>query len=179
MEGDFRLTRMGATQLKRRHKTHPVKASSSPQTYCRYRGGRIAMTTISLVGFAGFEPTTNRLWGGGFTVKLKAHVQLASSGKRTSCTNYYINNCGDGESCTHDFLAFSMLLLLSYVPMFPHLFVFPADRNIPAKNLYDFYSLILYAPPRTYRNGANSGNWTRTFCLEGRCSTIKLYRQKR
>ena len=34
----FRLTRMGATQLKRRHKTHPVKASSSPQTYCRYRG---------------------------------------------------------------------------------------------------------------------------------------------
>ena len=28
------------------------------------------MTAISLVGFAGFEPTTNRLWGGGFTVKL-------------------------------------------------------------------------------------------------------------
>lgn len=134
---------------------------------------------LSLVGFAGLEPTTNRLWGGGFTVKLKAHVQLASSGKRTSCTNYYINNCGDGESCTHDFSAFAMLLLLSYVSMFPHLFVFPADRNIPAKNRYDFYSLILYAPPRTYRNGANSGNRTRTFCLEGRCSTIKLYRQKR
>lgn len=35
----FRLTRMGATQLKRRHKTHPVKASSSPQTDCRYWGG--------------------------------------------------------------------------------------------------------------------------------------------
>lgn len=68
---------------------------------------------------------------------------------------------------------------LSYKAMLPHLFVFPADRNIPAKNRYDFYSLILYAPPRTYRNGANSGNRTRTFCLEGRCSTIKLYRQKR
>ena len=68
---------------------------------------------------------------------------------------------------------------LSHKAIFPHLFVFPADRNIPAKNRYDFYSLILYAPPRTYRNGANSGNRTRTFCLEGRCSTIKLYRQKR
>src|SRR5699024_6649929 len=29
-----RLPRMGATQLKGRHKTYPVKASSSPQTYC-------------------------------------------------------------------------------------------------------------------------------------------------
>ena len=67
---------------------------------------------------------------------------------------------------------------LSHKATFPHLFVFPADRNIPAKKRYDFYSLILYAPPRTYRNGANSGNRTRTFCLEGRCSTIKLCRQK-
>lgn len=68
---------------------------------------------------------------------------------------------------------------LSHKAIFPHLFVFPADRNLPAKNRSDFYPLILYAPPRTYRNGANSGNRTRTFCLEGRCSTIKLYRQKR
>ena len=68
---------------------------------------------------------------------------------------------------------------LSYRAMFPHLFVFPADRNIPAKDRYGFYSLILYVPAQTYRNGANSGNRTRTFCLEGRCSTIKLYRQKR
>lgn len=36
-------------------------------------------------------------------IKLKAHVQLASSGKRTSCTNYYINNYGGfGETWTHD-----------------------------------------------------------------------------
>lgn len=43
----FRLPRMGATQLKRRHKTHPVKASSSPQTYCRYRGANCYNNNIA------------------------------------------------------------------------------------------------------------------------------------
>lgn len=42
-----RLTRMGATQLKRRHKTHPVKASSSPQTYFRYRGANCYNNNIA------------------------------------------------------------------------------------------------------------------------------------
>lgn len=42
-----RLLRMGATQLKRRHKTHPVKASSSPQTYCRYRGANCYNNNIA------------------------------------------------------------------------------------------------------------------------------------
>lgn len=43
-----RLLRMGATQLiKALHKTHPVQASSSPQTYCRYRGANCYNNNIA------------------------------------------------------------------------------------------------------------------------------------
>lgn len=53
----FRLTRMGATQLiKALHKTHPVREGSIPKNSYHVIGGRIAMTTISLVVFRGIEP---------------------------------------------------------------------------------------------------------------------------
>lgn len=56
--------------------------------------------------------------------------------------------------------------------MFPHLFVFLANRNIS----HTLKSGVHGKLPN-HVHGANSGNRTRTFCLEGRCSTIKLYRR--
>ena len=60
-----------------------------------------------LVGFAGLEPTTNRLWGGGFAIKLEAHIPaffLLPPGSKTTnkevpCTD---DTGGPGETWTHD-----------------------------------------------------------------------------
>ena len=67
------------------------------------------------MGFAGLEPTKNRLWGGGFTIKLKAHIPaffLLPPGSKTTnkevpCTD---DTGGPGETLTHDIRVNSAML---------------------------------------------------------------------
>lgn len=167
------------------HKTHPVREGSIPKNFYHVIGGELPWQQYRWWCFVGLNHDPDTYKVSALPIELKHHIPLRAVG----CREYIwkkinANRWGLVEASVRlELTTFALQVRcsnhLSYKAMFPHLFVFPADRNIPAKNRYDFYSLILYAPPRTYRNGANSGNRTRTFCLEGRCSTIKLYRQKR
>lgn len=124
----FRLTRMGATQLKRRHKTHPVREGSIPKNSYHVIGGELLLQQYRWWCFVGLNHDPDTYKVSALPIELKHHVSA--------------------------------------------LICVPANRNIS----HTLKSGVHRKLPN-HVHGANSGNRTRTFCLEGRCSTIKLYRR--